>query len=122
MLGLGFVLHVVDLPNVALFLLVALETVVDTGGRAGWLVEKGLQAEAMGVYCILIGIVAREDGSRPRVIIESEVVPAVGVHSGEVESKRQVQISHLNIIKRRECSSYIFLFINSYHKLPNTIK
>ena len=39
MFGLGFVLHVVNLSNVALLFLIAFEAVVDTGGRAWWLIE-----------------------------------------------------------------------------------
>ena len=93
-LGLGLVLHVVDLPDVALILLVAFEAVVDTGGGTGRLVEEGLQAQGVGVDGILVlgvvlgGVAAVKHGDRAGVVIVGEVVPAVRIQPGEVEVER----------------------------------
>lgn len=94
MLGLGFVLQVFYLTDVALIFLVTLKAVVDTGGGTRGLVEEGLQAQGVGVDGILVvgvvlgGVAAVEHGDGVGVVIVGEVVPAVRIQPGEVEIER----------------------------------
>lgn len=43
MLSLGLVLHVLHFPNIGLILLIALDAVVDAGGRSWWFIEECLE-------------------------------------------------------------------------------
>lgn len=55
MLGLGLVWHVLHLPYIGLILLVALDAVVDAGGRPGRLIEECLKLEGLVVDGMMFG-------------------------------------------------------------------
>lgn len=69
-LGLSLVLHVLHLLNIRLVLLVALDAVVDAGGRPGRLIEERLELEGLVVDGMIFG-----QGEFLGILVE--VLPAV---------------------------------------------